>query len=86
VDNIVLGVSPRGALSLMRVAKGYAAIANRDFVTPDDIKKAARPVLSHRLMLTSSAKIKKNAAAAIIDDILARVPVPTEAVLGWSAK
>lgn len=85
-DNIMLGVSPRGALSLMRVAKGYAALANRDFVMPDDVKRAARPVLSHRLMLTSSAKIKKDAASAIINDILDRVPVPTEAVLGWSAK
>lgn len=85
-DNVVLGVSPRGALNLMRVAKGYAALSNRDFVMPDDIKKAARPVLSHRLMLTSSAKIKKDFAATIIDDIINRVPVPTEAVLGWSAK
>ncbi|MDD4774224.1 MAG: MoxR family ATPase [Eubacteriales bacterium] len=85
-DNVVLGVSPRGALNLMRVAKGYAALANRDFVMPDDIKKAARPVLSHRLMLTSSAKIKKDFAFSVIDDIINRVPVPTEAVLGWSAK
>ncbi|MHB1151559.1 MAG: AAA family ATPase [Eubacteriales bacterium] len=85
-DNVVLGVSPRGALNLMRVAKGYAALSNRDFVLPDDIKKAARPVLSHRLMLTSSAKIKKDFASTVIDDIINRVPVPTEAVLGWSAK
>lgn len=85
-DNVVLGVSPRGALNLMRVAKGYAALLNRDFVMPDDIKKAARPVLSHRLMLASSAKIKKDFAATVVDDIINRVPVPTEAVLGWSAK
>lgn len=85
-DNVVLGVSPRGTISLMRVAKGYAALDNRDYVTPDDVKKAALPVLSHRIMLSSSAKIKKDADAAIISDILERVPVPTEAVLGWSGR
>ena len=83
-DNVILGVSPRGALSLLRVSKGYAALSNRDFVIPDDVKKAARPVLSHRLMLTSSAKIRKNADLSIVEDILDRVPVPTEAELGWS--
>ena len=85
-ENVVLGVSPRGTLSLLRVSKGYAALDNRDYVTPDDVKKAAMPVLSHRMMLSSSAKIKKDADRAIIEDLLERVPVPTEAVLGWSAR
>ena len=77
---VLLGVSPRGALALAKAAKGYAAIAGRDYVLPDDIKRAAHPVLCHRLILENSAKIKKNAAALIIDDILAAVSVPTEAV------
>ena len=84
-ENVALGVSPRGALSLLRVAKGFAAISNRDFLIPDDIKRAAMPVLPHRLVLASSLRIKKNAAQEIIEDVLRRVPVPTEAVLGWSA-
>ncbi len=83
-ENVILGVSPRGALSLLRVSKGYAALANRDFVIPDDVKRAAKPVLSHRLMLTSSAKIRKNADLSIVEDILDRVPVPTESALGWN--
>ena len=85
-ESVVLGVSPRGALSLMKVAKGYAAIDNRDYVMPDDVKKAALPVLTHRIMLTSSAKIKKNAAENVIKEIVEAVPVPTETSLGWSGR
>ena len=77
---VLLGVSPRGALSLMKAAKGYAAIAGRNYVTPDDVKRAAHPVLDHRLTLENAARIKKNAAYEIIDDILGMVTVPTEAV------
>ena len=85
-ESVILGVSPRGAQSLMKVAKGYAAIDNRDYVMPDDVKKAALPVLTHRIMLTSSAKIKLNAAKNVINDILDQVPVPTEGSLGWSVR
>ena len=85
-ESVVLGVSPRGALSLMKVAKGYAAIDNRDYVMPDDVKRAALPVLTHRIMLTSSAKRKKNAAENVINEILEAVSVPTESSLGWAGK
>lgn len=85
-ETVVLGVSPRGAQALMKVAKGYAAIDNRDYVVPDDVKKAALPVLTHRIMLTSSAKIKKNAAENVIKEILDNVAVPTESSLGWSGR
>ena len=77
---VILGVSPRGALSLMRAAKGYAAIAGRNYVTPDDVKRAAHPVLDHRIMLENSARIHKNAAYNVVEDILGTVTVPTEAV------
>ena len=77
---VTLGVSPRGALALMKASKGYAAIAGRDFVLPDDIKRAAQPVLAHRLTLENALRIRKGAAAEIIDDILAKTTVPTEAI------
>ncbi len=77
---VILGVSPRGALSLMKAAKGYAAIAGRNYVIPDDVKRAAHPVLDHRIMLENSARIHKNAAYNVIEDILGTVTVPTEAV------
>ncbi len=86
-ENVSLGVSPRGALNLMKVAKGFAAINDRDYVIPDDIKAAALPVLPHRLIMTSSSRIKKNADAEVIQDLLERTPVPTESALGgWSAR
>ncbi len=85
-ESVVLGVSPRGAQALMKVAKGFAAINNRDYVIPDDVKKAAIPVLTHRIMLTSSAKIKANAAKNVVLKILDEVIVPTETTLGWSGK
>ncbi len=86
-DNVLLGVSPRGAQSLLRASKGFAAIDGRAYVQPDDVKRAAIPVLAHRLMLSSTARIKHGAAESIISDILDRTPVPTERGLGyWQAK
>ena len=65
-------------------AKGFAILYGRGYVLPDDIKRAALPVLSHRLILTNSEMLKKNAAERILNDILSRVPVPTEAVFDGS--
>ena len=61
-------------------AKGFAVISGRDYVLPDDVKRAAVPVLNHRLLLTNSEMLKKDSARRIITEILNRVPVPTEAV------
>lgn len=85
-DNVILGVSPRGTQALMSVAKGFAAIDNRDYVIPDDVKKAAIPALTHRIILTGSAKLKTNAAENIIKEIIGQLPVPTETALGWPGK
>ena len=82
-SSVLLGASPRGALALLKVSKGYAALSGRDYVVPDDIKKAAYCVLPHRLILTSAVKVKKNADKGIIEEVLGRVPVPTESELGW---
>lgn len=76
---VLLGVSPRGSIALLKVAKGFALIAGRKYILPDDIKKAAVPTLAHRLVLTGSEQLKKDSAAAIINDILSSTPVPTEA-------
>ena len=75
---VMLGASPRAALSLHKVAKGYALISGRDYVTPDDVKKSAKPVLSHRLILTNTARMKKGAAEEMIDQLISMIPVPTE--------
>ena len=79
-SGVVLGASPRAALSLLMMAKGFAVISGRHYVLPDDVKRAAVPVLNHRLILTNSEMLKKDSARRIITEILSRVPVPTEAV------
>ncbi|MBE6631593.1 MAG: MoxR family ATPase [Ruminococcaceae bacterium] len=80
-DSVSLGASPRAAIALIRTAKGLAAISGRDFVKPDDVKRAVLPVLEHRIILNTSARMKKNAAANVLDEIIKTVPVPTEEVL-----
>lgn len=78
-EGIVLGVSPRGSLALMRGAQAYAAINGRDFATPDDVKYIAPAVLAHRIILKSHA-ITSGAenAEAQIENILDKVAVPIE--------
>lgn len=75
--NIVMGVSPRGSLALLRCAKAYAYLAGRDYVTPDDVRALAVPVLAHRLVLGYGSG-GSDSARDIIQDILNTTPVPTE--------
>ncbi len=71
-----LGVSPRGALALARAARAWAFLTGRDFVTPDDVKALARPALRHRVQLQPTAELEGVAPDAVLDGILATVPVP----------
>jgi len=80
-ENVILGAGTRAMIALMRASKAFAFIRGRKHVLPDDVKLLAPAVLSHRLILTSSARMKKNSAAAVIKDILRTVPVPTESYL-----
>jgi MoxR-like ATPase len=77
-DGVSLGVSPRGALCLMRVAQTIAATEGRGYVLPDDVKQAAAPVFAHRLILKGSERVKRDAAENIIKQILETTEVPTE--------
>lgn len=74
----VYGASPRALLALMRAAQARAFLLGREFVKPDDIKALVLPVLAHRLMLTSEAKIGKEETGRILKSIVARVKVPVE--------
>lgn len=80
MPGVILGAGPRAALALLMVAKGFAMTAERNYVLPDDIKKAVLPVLNHRLILNSSEMLKKNSAARILMQVTESVPVPTETV------
>jgi MoxR-like ATPase len=74
---LALGMSPRATLALQRAARARAAAAGRAFVTPDDIKVLAAPVVAHRFSLTPEAAMQGVAAAEVVDDVLRHVPVPT---------
>lgn len=81
MEKISLGVSPRGCIALMKGAQALAGISDRAFVTPDDIKALAVPVLAHRIMLKGHAMAGGMLKAEnIILDILDKIPVPTEEV------
>jgi MoxR-like ATPase len=74
--SVSLGVSTRGALMLMKAAKAWAWLSGRDFVTPDEVQAVARPALRHRLRLRPEAELEGVTADAVLDGILATVPVP----------
>ena len=71
-----LGISPRGAIALLRSAQASAVLAGRDYVLPDDVRRMALPVLCHRLVLTPEARMKGVTAEQVMSDVLATVPVP----------
>jgi MoxR-like ATPase len=80
-EKISLGVSPRGCLALMKAAQALAGISNRAFITPDDIKALAVPVLAHRIILKGHAMAGGAIKTEnIISDILNKIPVPTEEI------
>ncbi len=70
---VVLGASPRASLGLLRAAKSHAVINGRPFVTPDDIRLVAGPVLAHRLILVPELEGDPRARAALVDEALAKV-------------
>jgi MoxR-like ATPase len=75
-DELTLGASPRATLHLVRAAKAVAALQGRDYVLPDDILNLARPVLAHRLLPSVEAAMSGRSTTAILDGIVAAVPVP----------
>jgi MoxR-like ATPase len=72
----LLGVSPRGAIALLRTARAWAWLAGRDYVTPDDAKALARPALRHRIKVRPEAELEGVTADTIIETVLGTVPVP----------
>jgi MoxR-like ATPase len=74
--DVYLGVSPRGSLALYRTAQALAAIRNRDYIIPDDIKYLAEAVMAHRLIISPAARIKNVEPKEIVEDILSTVQVP----------
>jgi len=77
-QGLMLGASPRGALAMYKTAQATAAIDGRDFVTPDDVKSVVPHVLPHRMVLTSTARLRGRSTDNVVREIMASVPVPIE--------
>jgi MoxR-like ATPase len=74
--SLSLGASPRAAVSLMAVSKAFAAMDGRDYVIPDDVKAAARPVLRHRVMLRPEADLEGVTPDQVLEEVLRVIEVP----------
>jgi len=77
---VALGVSPRGMQALMKASQAYAAVQGRDYVSPDDVKAVAVPVLSHRIMTRHASRQRGQGGEAIVRKLLNAVEVPAEAL------
>jgi MoxR-like ATPase len=73
---LYLGASPRASIAILKASKAFAAIAGRDFVTPEDIKKAATPVLQHRVIVTPEREMEGITTKQIINQIIEAVEIP----------
>ena len=76
LSDVQLGASPRAGLAWLSAAKAHAAMEGRDFVTPDNIKFVAHPVLRHRLILTPESELEGINTTQVVNKLLGLVPVP----------
>ena len=75
-ESIYLGASPRGSMGLFRAAQATSFLQGRDYVIPDDAKSLAEAVLSHRLIVNPSARMKDVTGRSVLDEVIEEVPVP----------
>ena len=73
---LALGASPRASVALLRVARAAAVLADRDFVTPDDVKSLAPAALRHRLILSPELDVEGRTTDDVLAAVLLRVPAP----------
>jgi MoxR-like ATPase len=75
-QDVYLGASPRGSLTLFRTSQARAAIFGREYVLPDDVKALAKAALCHRVILGPAARLRDVSEGDVIDEILGSIPVP----------
>jgi MoxR-like ATPase len=75
-QDVYLGASPRGSLSLARAGQARAALQGRDHVLPDDIKALAVAVLAHRIIVSAAARLRDLSSDRIVQEIVLSTPVP----------
>lgn len=76
LPSVELGASPRGAAALLHGAKAWAWLVGRDYLTPDEVKAVAKPVLRHRIMIRPELALDGVSADRVLDSVLATVPAP----------
>jgi MoxR-like ATPase len=76
--DLAVGASPRSVEHMGDAVRALALLEGRDFVLPDDVKSLAKPVLTHRLVLTTDARIRDRSAEEVLDEVIEAVPVPVE--------
>ncbi len=76
-EDLALGGSPRASIALFRTSQALAALRGRKFVLPDDIKRVAGPVLTHRVILKPESRLRKVTAEYIVEEVVAEIAVPT---------
>ncbi|HEU5144957.1 MAG TPA: MoxR family ATPase [Dermatophilaceae bacterium] len=74
--DVLMGASPRGSLGLLLSARAYAVVDGRDYVTPEDVKAVARPVLAHRITVKPELWMSNVSGTHVVDAILRTVPTP----------
>jgi len=82
-EDAALGASPRASLALMQGAQAMAMMRERDYVVPDDVKAIAEAAMAHRILLSPSARMRGVTQEEVVQDALARVPVPGARTRGW---
>ncbi|MEM7107672.1 MAG: MoxR family ATPase [Bacteroidota bacterium] len=74
--DLFLGASPRASIAIMQTSKAYSAIQGRDFITPEDVKFVAKPVLRHRVILTPEKEMEGLTTDQVIDQLVEKIEVP----------
>lgn len=75
-EDLSLGGSPRASIALFRTGQAMAAVRGRNFVQPDDIKRVAAPVLTHRMIMKPESRLRKITASQVVEGILSEIAVP----------
>lgn len=76
-EDLNLGGSPRASIALFRTSQALAALRGRQFVLPDDVKRVAAPVLTHRVILKPESRLRKVTAEQVVEEVVAEIAVPT---------
>jgi MoxR-like ATPase len=76
-EDLNLGGSPRASIALFRTSQALAALRGRQYVLPDDVKRVAAPVLTHRVILKPESRLRKVTAEQVVEEVVAEIAVPT---------